>query len=253
MSTATTHTGAIDAALAKGAWWMRLFSDLANRGVRQAEALDVETRKNFRQGVDDLDHIARAVRLAIAAAIRLKDFLTGLAQLSKLSPGDLAAARARAKAKADAEAAARETARDKARARRQARAAKVREGMVEIIEREKPVRRDRDPLVEALDRRLAVDPALVDLDDLPLRETVMRICADLGITPDWSLWKSGDWTEPTPARLMLKPKPRPPPQILAQSVLLSLSDLFARRPDTAISLVLQAGPFAPPWLPPRPG
>ena len=182
MASTRRDLAAIDAAIAKGAWWARLFEDLADQGARRAEALTVEARRGLRQLVDDVDRVTRAVRLTAVAAIRLAVFLSRLADLRKLSPGDLAAAKARAKAKAEAEAAARETARDKARARREARAAEVRERVVDLIERERPARRDRDPLIEALDKRLAVDPALVDLDDLPLRETVMRICADLGIT-----------------------------------------------------------------------
>ena len=227
----------------------------------------METRKGLCQFVDDVDRITRAVRLTAVAAIRLGGFLRGLADLRKLSPGDLAAARVRAKAKAEAEAAARETARMKARACREARAAEIRERVIDLIEREKPARRDRDPLVEALDRRLAVDPALIELEYLALRETVMRICADLGVTPDWSRWEAGDWATsdspdnaaPLQAVLALPPKPIPalwkpaPPKVLASSVLRDLTGLLARRTESAISLVLQAGPFAPPWLPPWPG
>ena len=262
MASTRPDLAAIDAALAKGAWWARLFRDLADQGVRRAEALTLEARKGLWHFVDDVDRITRAVRLTAVAAIRLGGFLSGLADLRKLSPDDLATARARAKAKAEAETAARETAREKARALRAVRAAEVREHVVDLIEREKPARRDRDPLVEALEKRLAVDPALIDLDDLPLRETVMRICADLGITPDWSRWEAGDWMtsdspapppEPTTQPTATLWKPAPPPKRHLPPVLQGLSDLFARRPDTAISLVLQAGPFARPWLPPRPG
>ncbi len=186
MASIRPDLAAIDAALAKGAWWARLFRDLADRGMRRAEALVVENRKGLRQVVDNVDRIARAVRLIVVAVMRLRGFLERLTQLRKLSPGDLAAARARAKAKAEEDAATRPTARDKASARREARAAENPERVVDLIEREKPARRGRDPLVEALDERLAVDPALVEVDDLPLRLTAMRIGADLGTTANWS-------------------------------------------------------------------
>ena len=265
MSKDATHPdiAAIDAALSRGAWWVRLFNELSQRGMRRAEALEVESRKGLRRAIDDFDRIARAVRLAVVAAMRLRGFLMGLAQLRSRTPADLAAARAHAKAKAEEDAAARQAGRDKAKARRQARAVEVRERVIEAIERDKPALRDRDPLIEALDRRLAVGLALVDLDDLPLRETVMRICADLGITPDWSRWETGDWTtsdplawptpEPRPKPSTALWKPAPPPKVLAPLVLRDLPGLLARRTDTAISLVLQVGSFVPPWLPPRPG
>ena len=255
MASAHPDTAAIDAALAKGKWWTRLFDHLADRGMRRAEALAVQSPKGLWRVVDDFERVARAIRLAIVVAMRVDGFLNGLAELRRLSPDDLAAARARARAKAEAEATARETAREKARARREARAAEVRERAVEIIEREKPACRDRDPLVEALDKRLAVDPALVHIDDLPLRETVMHICADLGITPDWSRWEAGDWTtSDPPVQPAPKPKPAPPQPHLAQkSIPVLWRPAPPRRTVTAISLALATGPNAPPWRPPRPG
>ena len=125
----------------------------------------------------------------------------------------------------------------------------------DTVERETPAGWERDPLIEALDRRLAVDPALVDLDDLPLREAVMRICADLGITPDWSHWAAGDWmvSDPPADGAPRQAVPAPPRKGLARSVIQGLSAPIVQPPETAISLALQAGPFAPPWLPPRPG
>ena len=93
--------------------------------------------------------------------------------------------------------------------------------------RAKPEPRDRDPLVEALDKRLAaVDPAIVDFDDLGLRETVLRICADLGVEPDWSRWEAGDWKTPdtppnTAPQVQVSP-PRavtPPPGVLLPFIL----------------------------------
>jgi hypothetical protein len=270
MSLAAAHPdiAAIDAALAKGEWWVRLFDELARVANRRAKSLDVNNPKTLWQVAVDLERFTRALCLAVLAATCLEGFLSGLAELSKLSPGDLAAARARAKAKADAEAAARATARDKARVLREARKAEIRARVMDVIEREKPAHQDREPLIEALERRLAVDPALVDVDDLPLRETVTRICAELGITPDWRRWEAGDWTtiDPpagaAPAQIVSAPPPKstpalcilaPAPKVVASTVLQDVSRRLARRTDTAISLVLQAGPFAPPWLPPRPG
>ncbi len=62
-------------------------------------------------------------------------------------------------------------------------------------------------MVEALDRRLDVDPAGVDVDAVPPRWTVERICADLGLSPDWSRREAGDWTMGEP---VLSVRPRVP-------------------------------------------
>ncbi len=55
-----------------------------------------------------------------------------------------------------------------------------------------------EDLHEALAERLDDDPAYRDLDRLPLRETVERLCADLQITPDWSRWVGDDWIPEEP-------------------------------------------------------
>ncbi len=149
--------------------------------------------------------------------MRLGQILAGLADLRNRSAADLAAARARARAKAEEDDAVRERRAETAQARRAAR--DVRETEIDRTETDgaerdapegefgpKAEHRDRDPLVEALDKRLAaVDPAIVDFDDLQLRETVLRICADLGITPDWNRWEAGQWATPDPTDA-----PRPP-------------------------------------------
>ena len=269
---AQPHTAAIDAALAKGAWWRDLFDALGDAGMTRVRALDRNSPAGLRRVVEDFERFARAVRLAVVAAMRLDGFLIGLTGLRRLTPAQLAAARASAKAKADADAAARAAARDRAKARRAARADDIRREVIEIIEREKPEPRDRDPLVEALDRRLRVDPALVALDDLPLREAVIRICEDLGITPDWRRWEARDWrfvdapaaaaaaartpslVPPPPKQhhALAKPEP-PPPNVAPSQALAQVSRRLPRRVDTALPLVLQSGPFAPPWSPPRPG
>ena len=63
------------------------------------------------------------------------------------------AARSRAWAKADKEAAARGRALERARARREARKPEIRQTVIDSLEHAKSEPRDRDPLVEALDKR----------------------------------------------------------------------------------------------------
>ena len=180
--------------------------------MRRAEAVAADKGRPLARIADDFTRIARAIRLAIVAAMRLRGYLRSLASLRQLSPADLAAARTRARAAAEQEAAARQAAADRALARREASeagSAEASERLTDDEETETPDRAERDPLVAALAKRLDVDPLVVDLDDLPLRETVMRICADLGVTPDWARWEAGAWEpedaaeadeDPVPAR-----------------------------------------------------
>ena len=247
---------AIDAAIARGKWWMTLFDALADAGMKQVDALTAKRGQGPARVVQVFCRLARAVRLAIVAAMRLDEILRGLAELRRLAPE--AAAGARARAGSDEAAAARE----KARAKREARERQIRELAVDVIERETdggdktdvetPEPPERDPVVEALERRLAVDPAGVDFDDLSLRETVLRICADLKITPDWSRWEAGDWTmgEPPPSVRLdgHQEKSAGPP---VSPTVRGLPGFTPRKTDTAITVALAAGPNLRAWPPPR--
>ena len=44
-----------------------------------------------------------------------------------------------------------------------------------------------------LTERLESDYEDADFTDRPIGELVARICRDLGVTPDWSLWQDEDW------------------------------------------------------------
>ncbi len=61
------------------------------------------------------------------------------------------------------------------------------------IDREALNESDFCGLMEALEDRLGEDEAYIDLEDRPLRETVERLCQDLGLSPDWSRWAGDDW------------------------------------------------------------
>jgi hypothetical protein len=59
---------------------------------------------------------------------------------------------------------------------------------------------DVEDLLLDLEERL-VDYDDTDFSDRPVGELVARICRDLGVTPDWSLWDDEDWAiEETAAR-----------------------------------------------------
>ena len=275
MSVARPELAAIDASIARGNWWVRLFDELSERGVERAQALAESPDPASRGLIRTVERVFRAVRLAVMAAMGLDRILAGLADLRASSAAAIAAARARAMAKAEADAAARERTARRAAAADEAPEApdeEERPRETDGAERDRPGPRDRDPLVEALEKRLgAVDPAIVDFDDLALRETVLRICADLGITPDWDRWEAGDWMTsdppapsvapvppppPKPAPPQAAPKPprrpaRSPPRSRPAPVLPGFPGFTLPPAETALPRVFQAGPDAPRWRMPR--
>ncbi len=196
MTAAAPDLSDIDAAIAKGEWWLRLLEELAESGVELARGLAADVtagRMKATAAADLYVRISAAVRQAVALSFRLEQALRGLTALRACTTQEIAAAKARAEAQADAETVARETARAQAKARREARKEQVRELVMEVIDREAADREDHENLSLALDQRLSFDPAYTDIDSLPLRETVERICADLMIAPEWSRWEAGRW------------------------------------------------------------
>ena len=247
----------IDLAFAKGEWWMRLFDMLSDACMSRVEALTPTAAGGRGSVVGDFSRLAHAVRLAVVAAMRLDVILRGLADLRRLAPEAIAAARARAVAVAAQIAAAREEARARRDARRAEREARAEEAPKrETSDRDRPDPRDRDPVVEALGRSLTVDPAAVDFDTLPLRRTVERICAALGVKPDWSRWEAGDWTLVGPAAKTASssspqspPAPRPRPAKTPPWPIGRRAGPPRRTTDTAVALALSCGPGAPAWPP----
>ncbi len=90
------------------------------------------------------------------------------------------------------------------------------------IDRESLNEADFCGLMEALEERLGEDEAYIDLEDRPLRQTVERLCGDLGLSPDWSRWVGDDWVADagppkrshwsvfnTPSRTPLRPDGEP--------------------------------------------
>ena len=69
-----------------------------------------------------------------------------------------------------------------------------------MIGREALTESDYCELMEALNERLDEDEAYFGMADRPLRETVERLCDDLGLSPDWSLWTGDDWNDAGPPK-----------------------------------------------------
>jgi hypothetical protein len=221
MSDVAPELADIDAALAKGEWWLRILDELAEGGVALARQLAGDVKAGCRRAedaADDYVRVAAAVREAVAMSVRLEQALRGLRSLRACPRDQIRAAMATAAAEttaaeATAESAARANARAKAGAqakeRRETRKAKVRELVTEAIDHDAADEEDHENLCLALEERLSFDPAYTDIDSLPLRETVESICADLDITPDWSRWEAEDWNRPKPRFDGPWPPPRP--------------------------------------------
>ncbi|MDB6080198.1 MAG: hypothetical protein JWO82_3945 [Akkermansiaceae bacterium] len=79
----------------------------------------------------------------------------------------------------------------------QERQDEVRDYVAEAIEAEAAEKgtpeKEIERLLDDLDERLEVGDYDEVLPNLPIGDLVERICADLGVTPDWSLWESEDW------------------------------------------------------------
>jgi hypothetical protein len=72
---------------------------------------------------------------------------------------------------------------------------------------------EAERLLADLEERLDDAEAGEDFADRPLGELVAGICRDLGVTPDWNLWRNEDWAMDearanTPGSPYARPKPR---------------------------------------------
>ena len=73
------------------------------------------------------------------------------------------------------------------------------EQVTTVIAREAESERESEDLLDALEERMTDDLVYLDVEDQPLREVVERLCADLGLHPDWSGWTDKGWPDPPEA------------------------------------------------------
>ena len=175
---------------------MRLLERLADKGMELTEAIAPDGTPD---SAETFAKLSRAVRLTITLEAKIDTALA--ARLAGEIP-DIETPRGRARAAND-------DATDRADVDpypelKTGKTARVRELLVDVIDREISDIDEWDDAVDALDERLVFDITYRDLNDAPLREIVERLCADLELKPDWSLWTGDGWTPHPPLR-----NPRP--------------------------------------------
>ena len=124
---------------------------------------------------------------------RLSRSVYRIAALETRLDGEKDALAARVKAE-------RASAREEAARKRQAAikytAERADSAVVDLIEAEEAAGASKDRierLYDALSERLEDPREREDFADLPVSVLVERLCAALGLTPDWSLWEREDW------------------------------------------------------------
>jgi len=168
---------------------LRMLEELAEIGMDLARALprrveaeseadtktDAPAHTAGRDPADAFQRLSRAIRLTLALETRVAEALRALIA---------------------GEAVAAETRRTR---RREATEDRVRDLVGHAIAAEVDNGEALKDCLDAMDERLDEDEAYEDYADRPLRETVERLCADLGLTPDWSLWTDDGWALPPAA------------------------------------------------------
>ena len=156
-----------------------------NRAATPAEVQAARTAipTKARDVADAFARISKAIRFTIGLRLRTQK------ELSALIADEPLAREERRKAAAE---------RSEARveAKRKAQVDKVGRLVMEAADRQREYIHDieiYDELEKALDERLEDDEAYADLDNVPIEQVVRRICKDLCIEPDWSLWEGDRW------------------------------------------------------------
>jgi hypothetical protein len=191
----------------------RRLAKLDRLSDRLLEATDAVTLDGSAKSADTLDKLARAVRLTIgleeALDAALRAYLAGIilmperprARVAKAAAADASqtgAPQTGGPNTGAAESDAPDPEDDAWEWLRAGRRGVVRRLTVDVADREIGDPEEFDLFGEALDARLRWDEAYADLDDLPLRDIVEHLCADLELHPDWSLWTGDGWPEKPP-------------------------------------------------------
>jgi len=122
--------------------------------------------------------LSRAVRLTLNLEARVEEALRALRE------GRVVARQTAARRATEA-----------ATTRREATRERVKKLVNMAIDREPVDAEALNELEDALDERLHLDSAYRDCEDRPIEETVRRLCADLGLMPDWTRWTGDGWLD----------------------------------------------------------
>jgi hypothetical protein len=170
---------AVDAAIARAEIRLAKLARLSDKALAMAEAVKEDGSAESAQA---FAKVSRAVRLTITLEAKLDDAL---------------AAR-RAGRAAEAERRRAEAAKDPYAPLNSGKKARVRELVREVIDRETPDPEESDTLLDALEERLLCDEAYEDIENLPVRDVVERLCADLELKPKWYRWDGEGWKPDPP-------------------------------------------------------
>jgi hypothetical protein len=160
----------------------------AEAGLALAAGSRPAQRDNADPGLA-ISRIARTLRLTLAMENRLYDDLAAEQAASAAAPSAAAAA-------PKPEPSAEEKRREAAGVRgciHSATIVPVVEHAIGEAEDPKGDGRDTERRLDHLYERLEDEDEIVSFGTLPIGASVARLCAALGLTPDWSLWEDEDW------------------------------------------------------------
>ncbi len=131
----------------------------------------------------DFAKISRALRLTLDLEARFDETLRALQAGKDVALKERRDVRARHDADAEEK-------------RRRARRQKVLDQVSIAIARESESESVDEERYEAMEERLDEDEAYMELTARPLREVVGQMCADIGLTVDWTDWHENGWPDP---------------------------------------------------------
>jgi hypothetical protein len=187
-----------DPAVLAAEWRLRLLEEMAEIGMARLRALPPvgDSDGKTRDGADPFDRLSRAIRLTLVLHAKTHE------QLRDLKAG-VFETRAKEKAAADKRAS------ERVEKIREDRIERVRELVANVVDSEHENDDDFVRISDALDIRLEEDEPIFGNPEHPLRAVVERLCKDLDVHPDWSLWEGDGWIvdDPLTRRRFVSLKP----------------------------------------------
>jgi hypothetical protein len=174
------------AAIARAERRLEILAELTEIGMDLARDVSREAAP-----ADAFARLSRAIRLTLSLEARTD------AELALLRAGVMVEIETRREAVArNARAAAERASADHREA--------IERAVREAVEVEIDDPQNRCFRIRTMEDRLQYEEAYADLDAMTLTEAVQRLCADLGLNPDWSRWSDAGW-DWEPSRLAIPP------------------------------------------------